>query len=138
MRKAIVVAAVLVGVVAAPASTASGAPVELTFAKANQGGGVWSGNVAGDIEGGLTTELRSIRVSDGIWHVEFDWIVAAGDESFTARLTGIVNTHTGGVVMNGRVVEGHLLGARVAERGQLVNAAGDAVGTIRIMPATAR
>ena len=137
MKKLIVVVAVLAAVVAAPAATSSSAPVRLTFEKVNQGNATWSGSVSGDISGGLTTELKTLRVAGPIWHVTFDWIVSSGEKSFTARLKGTVNTETGRVVMNGRVVEGYLLGARVAERGQLINANGDAAGTIRIMPATA-
>lgn len=137
MKKAVLVIAVLVAAIAAPAATASSAPVRLTFEKVNQFDGTWKGSVAGDIEGGLTTRILSLREAGPIWHVTFDWIVDAGDKSFTARLNGTVNTETGRVVMNGRVVEGYLLGARVAERGQLINANGDAVGTIRLMPASA-
>ncbi len=123
--------------VASPAAPAASTPVRLTFAKENQFDGTWKGTVAGDISGDLTTELKAVRVSGDVWHVTFDWIIDAGEMSFTARLLGTINTATGRVVMNGRVVEGYLLGARVAERGQLVNPEADAAGKIRIMPATA-
>ncbi len=137
MKRAILLTAVIVAVIAAPTATASNAPVRLTFEKVNQFDGTWKGSVAGDIDGGLTTQILSLREAGPIWHVTFDWIVDAGEKSFTARLKGTVNTETGRVVMNGRVVEGYLDGARVAERGQLINASGDAVGTIRVMPTTA-
>ena len=91
-----------------------------------------------DVGGDLTTELRDLRVTGPIWHVEFDWIVAGGDQSFTARLTGILNTNTGYVVMNGAVIEGWLEGARVHEEGQLIDP--DTLrfqGAILLMPATA-
>jgi hypothetical protein len=95
-------------------------------------------DVGGDVEGDLATALRDLRVTDPIWHVEFDWIIAAGDQSSTARLTGILNTSTGRVVMNGAVIEGWLEGARVHEEGQLIDP--DTLrfqGAIRLMPATA-
>jgi hypothetical protein len=116
------------------------APVNLTFSKQSSGIGTWEGTVSGDLEGQLTTVLTDLRVSGPVWHVEFDWIVdAAGDANdFTAHLSGILNTDTGSVVMNGTVVEGWLLGAQVHEEGQLVDPATLAFeGTIRIMPGTA-
>jgi hypothetical protein len=55
----------------------------------------------------------------------------------TARLSGTLNTSTGHVVMNGRVIEGAHLGAVVHEEGQLVDAGSlHFQGLIRIMPAT--
>ncbi len=125
-----------------PQAVAAGnnAPVNLTFSKQSTGIGTWEGTVSGDLEGQLTTVLTDLRISGPIWHVEFDWIVdAAGDANdFTAHLSGILNTETGSVVMNGTVVEGWLLGAQVHEEGQLVDPATLAFeGTIRIMPGTA-
>ena len=70
--------------------------------------------------------------------VTFDWIITAGAESFTAHLSGVLNTQTGAVVMNGTVVDGFLRGAQVHEVGQLVNpAALGFEGTISVMPSTA-
>lgn len=122
------------------AAADNSAPVNLTFAKQSSGTGLWQGTVGGDVEGQLTTELTDLRVSGPIWHVEFDWIVdAAGeDQDFTAHLSGVLNTKTGSVVMNGTVVDGWLLGAQVHEEGQLVDPAILGFeGSIRIMPATA-
>lgn len=115
-------------------------PVNLTFSKQSSGPGTWQGTVGGDVEGQLTTVLTSLVESGPIWHVEFDWIIDADDDAqdFTAHLTGILNTRTGKVVMNGTVVEGWLLGAQVHEEGQLVDPATLSFeGSIRIMPATA-
>ncbi len=122
---------------AAPASAS--APLTLTFEKAAVGPGVWQGTVSGDVDGSLTTVLTDCTGCSGdIWHVEFDWIITAGAESFTARLSGILNTQTGAVVMNGTVAEGFLQGAQVHEEGQLVNAASLGFeGTIRVMPSSA-
>ena len=77
-------------------------------------------------------------MSGPIWHVQFDWIVSAGPKSFVARLDGTLNTNTGVVVMNGTVIDGWLLGARVHEEGQAQDPAGARfVGSIQIAPATA-
>jgi hypothetical protein len=114
-------------------------PVLITFDKVLAEEGVWEGTVTGEVVGDLRTELRDVRETGKIWHVEFDWIVTADDEakSFTARLNGILNNNTGSVVMNGTVIDGWLKGARVHEEGQLT----DPVelrfeGTIKINPAT--
>ena len=125
---------------ASPASAS--APLSLMFEKETVAAGVWEGSVLGDIDGGLTTVLTSCNgpnpCSGPIWHVEFDWIVDAGAESFTPQNSGTHNNVTGAVVMNGTVVDGFLQGAQVHEEGQLVNAATLRFeGTIRVMPATA-
>lgn len=117
-------------------------PVYLTFDKSGGGGGVWNGTVGGDISGILTTTLTDLRVSGKIWHVVFTWDIddtdlSDGDQSFVATLRGVLNTQTGGVVMNGTVTEGYLLGAQVHEAGQLVDPATlQFEGTIRLMPET--
>ncbi len=99
---------------------------------------MWSGTVSGDVEGTLTTELLSLIPSGPVMQVEFAWIVSAGDQSFTAILKGTLNTQTGQVVMNGRIVEGWLTGAQVHEEGQLVDPATSRFqGTITILTATA-
>jgi hypothetical protein len=96
------------------------------------------GTVSGDISGSLETRLLSISQAGKILHVEFDWIVDAGEQSFTARLKGTLDSETGTVTMNGTVFEGYLAGAQVHEQGQLVNPATSGFeGTIRLMPASA-
>jgi hypothetical protein len=125
---------------AAPAGAT--APLRLTFEKESVAAGAWEGTVSGDVEGDLNTVLTGCTgpnpCSGQVWHVEFDWIIEAGAQSFTAHLTGVLNTATGHVVMNGTVVEGFLLGAQVHEEGQLVNPATLGFeGTIRVMPSTA-
>jgi len=118
-------------------------PVQLEFAKclADPENFVWHGTVTGDVQGGLTTVLTDLRIAGPIWHVRFDWIVSAGDQSFVADLNGILNTRTGAVVMSGRATEefDYLAGAQVQERGQLVDPENSCFeGTIRVLPATAR
>jgi hypothetical protein len=123
--------------VAARASTR----MELTFDKAAvdpNNPGVWVGTVAGDIAGTLETRLTALRVTGSIWHVSFEWIISAGEESFVATLRGTLNNETGAVVMNGTVTEGYLLGARVHEEGQLVDPSTLRFqGTIRVTDAAA-
>ncbi|MFW6097713.1 MAG: hypothetical protein ACOC9Z_06535 [Chloroflexota bacterium] len=137
----VMVVLALFGMVVAPhvaAAQAPAAPVQLTFDKSAVAEGMWEGTVGGDVDGDLTTVLTALEVRGPIWHVEFDWIVDAGAQSFTAHLSGILNTNTGKVVMNGNVVDGWLLGAQVHEEGQLVDP--DTLrfqGTIQIMPETA-
>jgi hypothetical protein len=121
--------------------TAAWNPVIIKFDKAIAGDGIWVGTVSGDVEGELRTELRDVRESGQIWHVEFDWIITAGDDSksFTARLNGILNNNTGKVVMNGTVIEGWLTGARVHEEGQLIDPETlQFEGTIQINTATSK
>ena len=125
---------------ASPASAS--APLRLTFEKEAVAVGMWEGSVSGDVNGDLTTVLTGCSgpnpCSGRIWHVEFDWIVHAGAESFTAHLRGTLNNQTGTAIMNGTVVDGFLEGAQVHEKGRLVNAATLRFeGTIRVMPATA-
>ncbi|HEV8715148.1 MAG TPA: hypothetical protein VGX03_20250 [Candidatus Binatia bacterium] len=100
--------------------------VHLTFKKALAVPGVfgeWKGIVEGDITGGLRTVLLNSHQSGAILEVGFDWIIDADDpaRSFTARLTGTLNTETGKAVMDGAVTDGYLKGAPVHEEGQLVN-----------------
>lgn len=113
------------------------APVYLSFDKILVSQGVWEGSVAGDVTGDLMTELTALQITGPIWHVEFNWIIDAGEHSFTAHLKGTLNTLTGQVIMNGTVVDGWLLGAQVHEEGQLVDPNTlQFQGTIRVMPAT--
>jgi hypothetical protein len=99
----------------------------------------WKGSVTGDVTGDLETRLLNLRVSGAVWHVEFDWIVTnTAGTSFTARLTGTLNTNTGKVVMNGLVIDGYLEGAQVHEEGVLTDAtASKFEGVIRIAPQSA-
>lgn len=126
-------------IVAGPMAGAANKPVRLSFEKCPSGEGTWAGTVAGDVTGTLMTVLNSAEASDGILHVNFDWVVGAGTQSFTANLDGTLSTKTGRVVMNGTVVDGWLEGARVHEQGRLAPDLGENCfrGSIRVMPATA-
>jgi hypothetical protein len=82
---------------------------------------VFEGTVSGDVTGGLVSRLVSLDGQTGKnLHITFDWIVSAGDRSFTARTSGIWNQKTNAVVMTGKVIRGYLLGAEVHEQGRLV------------------
>jgi hypothetical protein len=122
---------------------AAAAPVRLKFTKSLatvMPSMTWKGAVNGDVNGDLETRLLSLRETGPIWHVEFDWIIASANPatSFTARLSGTVNTKTGKVVMNGVVIDGYLEGAQVHEEGVLTDAAASRFeGTIRVVPQTA-
>jgi hypothetical protein len=121
----------------------SAQPVRLQFEKCivDPVNGIWEGEVKGDIDGDLRTELLELQVTGKVWHVRFHWIITAGEQSLVADLSGILNLGTGRVVMNGRVVQDEGFGfieAQVHEEGQLVDAANSCfVGDILIMPATA-
>lgn len=137
----LMLAMALSAVPASAAATASESdPYVLVFSKSDPDGlFVWTGNVSGDVDGALTTRLTAARQAGSVLHVDFDWEIddANGARSFVARMTGVLNLETGQVVMNGTVVEGWLEGARVHEKGQLVDPATSTfVGTIRVMPAS--
>jgi hypothetical protein len=134
----VLLAAGCVAVASATSAAASSEPLRLSFDKSYVGNGVWKGTVEGDISGDLTTVLRELRVTGAVWQVRFDWIVSAGDQSFAADLRGVLNNETGAVVMDGTVADGYLVGARVHEEGQLVDAATLSFqGSIQLIPATA-
>ena len=136
MGKRILGLAALIGAVGAMTftTTASAAPpLRLDFSKHTVAPGVWQGTVSGDIDGGLTTRAIAVDDSEAVWRVTFDWIVDAGSQSFTARLSGTLDSLTGAVAMKGRVVEGYLDGSKVREEGQLVDPSTLAFqGTIRV------
>lgn len=139
VRRLVVLVLVLAGMqgVSSRPALAASDPVRMTFDKAAVADGVWEGTVSGDIEGRLRTVLLTVEGTGPIWHVTFDWIIASSECSFTARLDGVLNTKTGTVVMAGTVTEGCLLGARVQETGQLVDAATSRfTGSITVFPTT--
>jgi hypothetical protein len=130
---AVLAAVFAVGALAPAVSAHERGVVHLTFDKSAVSPGVWQGTVSGDVSGDLETRLLAATADGAILHVTFDWIVDAGQRSFTARLTGTLNTETGRVKMRGTVIEGWHLGARVSERGQLVDPATSRfTGTIKI------
>ena len=142
LRATALVALMVAGLLFLAVPARASSPVNLTFEKEAVAPGAWEGTVSGDINGDLKSFLTGCTgpnpCGGRIWHVEFDWVIEAGAESFTAHLSGVLNNVTGSVVMNGRVVDGFLEGAQVHETGQLVNPETLGFeGTIRIMPDTA-
>lgn len=117
---------------AAPAS----APLTWTFDKCSVGPGVWQGTAHGPTGAAepLETQVTSIRQTDGVLHVDFNWNVGT---TYLAQLTGTLNLKTGAVVMDGQVTEGLYVGSRVHEEGQLYDPINSCfAGTIRVMPAS--
>jgi hypothetical protein len=99
----------------------------------------FAGTSGGDAPGTLTSQLVSIEnVSGRVYHVTFDWIIAAGARSFVARTSGIWNTERGLVTMDGTVTSGYLAGAEVHEQGELIDPQTLRFqGVIQLMPRTA-
>jgi hypothetical protein len=139
-RSVVMLVVVLLGVLSVLPLQAQGSGViNLTFAKSAAEEGIWEGTVAGDVEGNLRTVLLNADTSAPVWRVEFDWIIDAGPQSFTARMSGTLNTKTGAVAMQGKVVEGWMVGAQVQEKGQLVDPETSAFeGTIRLIAPSAQ
>ena len=138
----VVVAAATVAAASAAPTVASTQPIRLSFDKSLVAPDAteWQGTVGGDISGNLITRLTGRRIVGPIWHVRFDFEIEAGGRTFTIDLSGILNTKTGAVVMNGTVVQGYLEGAQVHEQAQLVDpdpATFRFQGSIQVMPATA-
>ena len=126
----------------ASTASASNAPLQVDFVKhvVDPVNLIFEGTTSGAVSGSLTSQLVSLNgVSGPVYHVTFDWIVSAGAQSFTARTTGIWNTVTGEVVMNGSVISsGYLSGAQVHEEGHLVDPSTlTFAGFLQLIPATA-
>ena len=147
---ALVALVALVGsVVALGGTTATAAPpAQVDWAKSfdhlDAGGHpVFLGTTSGDVTGSLTSVGTVDAASGPILHVTFVWTVCegpacSGSHSFTASTSGIWNTNTGPVVMDGRVVDGWLEGAQVHEEGQLLDPATLSFqGFLRLLPNTA-
>ncbi len=132
-------AAFFVAIMASSATAAR--PVQVDFVKhaIDPVNFVFAGTVSGDVSGDLTSRLVSLEAVTGpVYHLTFDWTVSAGSESFTARTSGIWNTKTGNVVMNGCVIAGYLDGAQVHEQGQLIDPATLTFeGFLQLLPDTA-
>ena len=102
----------------------------------------WFGNVTGDIDGNLETRVVGADQSGHILHIQTEWSVDAGTESFEAALVGILDTRTGRLVLNGEVTSGYLAGAQVHDQGRMTGTDPTTGGTvftgfIRIMPGSA-
>jgi hypothetical protein len=123
-----------------PAASAASEPLRYSFTKTCTVGvpiSVCSGSASGDVSGALTAvEQPGTWWSDGIGHVTF--VETVGGE--TMLVTGIFNTHTGLIVMNGRVTAGPNAGARTHHTAKIVGFGGGLAviqGTGFVLPATA-
>lgn len=114
---------------AATAGAERSKPIVVTFEKhlVDPDNLVFEGTTGGKAKGALESRMvpGSLTIDGAIWHFAFDWIVMAKarHKSFVARTTGTFDTTTGLVVMRGRVTDGWHEGARVHERGQLIDPA---------------
>jgi hypothetical protein len=118
-------------------------PIRLDFDKCGGEDGRFDGEVTGGLETTLISQALEVDDTRPVWQVRFLWTVGEpGDpDYFVADLSGILNSNTFRVVMNGRVVDGAYTGAQVHEAGQLVSIDECGLrfqGTIDVFPATAR
>ena len=81
-------------------------------------GSTYSGNVGGDCgDGNVDFTSLSIPWGTKVLHLTGEYVIKA-ECSFTAVCSGILNTRTGEVVLNGVVTVGDYLGASVEVRAQ--------------------
>lgn len=128
----------------------SGPELELTYTKWCSGT-LCAGLVGGDINGILAAEVLGFEppdplpASNAIRQIETEFNIIAGDQSFTALLSGHQNNGTLTGVLNGEVTEGFHQGARVHVEFDFTVAVGPPpftvcprrtcyAGTIRVMP----
>lgn len=116
---------------------ASNAATVVAFEKQWVGPGHYVGT-AGD-DGTIEMFIYDSTFTGEVQHFTATVLLSFPDRSLTATLDGRFNFNTGRVVLNGRVVEGWLSGARVHEESQLVGFDPlTFVGTVQLMPGSAR
>jgi hypothetical protein len=104
---------------AAPTAAQPNDPLRYTFTKTCTLGAisVCTGAATGDVSGSLVAvEQPGTSWSDGIGHITF--VESVGGE--TMLVSGIFNTHTGLIVMNGRVTEGPNAGAQTHHSARVI------------------
>jgi hypothetical protein len=113
-----------------------GGPATIVFDKTIAADSTWTGEARGSLDGGLrSTWLNPVELDGrGRTQVEMLWeIDTAGDDDWSAVMSGSLDEATGGVTMRGVVQDGPWTGCKVSERGQLVDpAAFRFVGMIEI------
>jgi hypothetical protein len=101
-----------------------------------------TGIVGGDIEGTFGGHVISATPSGGFLVLKAEYIVMAGEQSFTAHVEGKQNLTTGKAVLHGVVTSGWLTGELVLAKFQAYNSSCPGVpqstapcfqGTIRVM-----
>jgi hypothetical protein len=97
------------------------APVHITFEKCLRGDGHFVGTVDGNCGTGSVdyVDLGS-DYSKSVWQMTGEYTVDNGECSFKAVVSGIVNTQTGLIVLNGVVTEGPYAGGQFHVRAQLI------------------
>ncbi|MEE9237042.1 MAG: hypothetical protein V3U52_04570 [Thermoplasmata archaeon] len=128
-------------ILVAPVSAGNGArdQVRLSFDKELVTPGVlgyWEGPYGGDASGDVTVTLVGLRETGAIWHVEFEWEVT-GDVDLEAVVSGVLNTRTGHIALNGVVTSGDHSGAQVHVDAQLEFDDFGSHGVFRIMTGSA-
>jgi len=138
MKKLLVLAATVVGVIAfgAAQASASTAPIVIPYAKT-----CTAGHCLGSAGDGGSIEMRvtSFAATGKAAQLTLTEWITVGGISFTAELNGVVSP-AGFIVLNGRVTAGSFAGAEVHQRSNLVggNATTTAwTGELRILPASA-
>jgi hypothetical protein len=135
--------AVVLPAMIAPAAVASAAQ-SYCFSKQATGPGTWAGTYAAampgtpcDPTGGLpmTSALTSIYVTGDVAHITITWefFDGAGGLAFETEQSGVLNLHSGDVVLNGVVTAGHPVGARTHDQGHPTDTNGSYAGVMRVM-----
>jgi hypothetical protein len=114
-------------------------PMVLSFSQSSIGANTWAGRVSGAIQGKLKTIMVCVDKTNPVWRVTIDWVVEAAEpsQSFVARLTGTLDSHTGVTDMTGVITEGYLAGTTLHEMGRPVYPGHTTtLGTLRIVQAS--
>jgi hypothetical protein len=134
---AVLAATVAWSLTAAPAATASSAPVRIPFDKHYDAAlGYYVGTAC---DGGtIAVRVLASHATGQVQHLTAQFDVTIGTRLFTAILNGDFNSVTRRTLLNGTITSGWLQGAQVHEQGQLVNPdTGHFVGELRLVPASA-
>ena len=116
-------------------ASASSAPIVIPYAKTCD---ATVGHCVGTAGGTGTLEMQvtSFRATGKAAQLTFTESVTVEDISFTAEMSGHASP-AGFIVLNGKVTEGSLAGARVHQRSNLVSGEGTTTswtGKLRLMP----
>lgn len=128
-------AAVVIAAFGAAPTSASSAPMVITYTKTcNQ----LTGHCVGSAGGGGTIEMQvtSFRATGKAAQLTMTEEITVGGISFTAQMSAH-SSPAGFLVLNGTVTEGSFLGAQVHQRSNLVGAEGNTtswVGQLILMP----
>lgn len=128
------IVAVLALVVLASAS----AQLSISYDRSPVAPMVWFSVAAGDLSGRWVVTPVTGADTPEVFRGEFYWVFIGEipSRSFVAYLKGTHDHVTDDIVFDGFIVDGYMLGARVEDRGTMVDyAAKNVAGTIQIFPA---